>query len=156
MPTQQQGATKISFQTLWHVLMPGNLTEVKECDWDVQSKILNSTSSSGGGSFWYVCAGKENYDCYMGRPTLIEKSSSMNDKNNLDPKVQCISVASHHTKNSPKNPAHVFCFLAHPKRPNHQFLLAIFCPCLLMPAQPATALPHFAVMLVLRGEYLGM
>jgi len=32
MPTQQQGATKISFQTLWHLLMPGNLTEVEECD----------------------------------------------------------------------------------------------------------------------------
>lgn len=46
MLTQQQGATKIYFQTLWHLLMPGNLTEVKECDRDVQSKILNSTSSS--------------------------------------------------------------------------------------------------------------
>lgn len=32
MPIQQQGATKISFQTLWHLLMPGNLTEVEECD----------------------------------------------------------------------------------------------------------------------------
>lgn len=58
MPTQQQGATKIYFQTLWHLLMPGNLTKVKECDWDVQSKILNSTSSSGDDSSWYVYAGK--------------------------------------------------------------------------------------------------
>lgn len=38
-------------------------------------------------------------------------------------------------------------FLAYPKRPNHQFVLAIFCSCLLMPAHPSSALPHFAVML---------
>lgn len=63
--------------------MPGNLTEVKECDWDVQSKILNSTSSSGDDSFCYVYAGKKKYHCY----TLPEKSSSMGDNNNEDSKV---------------------------------------------------------------------
>lgn len=88
MPTQQQGATKIFFQTLRHLLMPGNLTEVKECDWDVQSKILDFTSSSGDDSFWYVCAGKEKYHC----SNLPAKPSSMVDSNNGDSKVWHIST----------------------------------------------------------------
>lgn len=83
MPIQQQGATKISFQTLWHLLMPGNLTKVKECNWDVQSEILNSTSSFGDDSSLYVYAGKENYCSYMG---------SMCDNNNQDSKLQHIST----------------------------------------------------------------
>lgn len=114
MPTQQQGATKISFQTLWHLLMPGNLTKVKECDWDVQSKILNSTSSSGDDSSWYVYAGKEKYCCYMDRSTLPAKSSSMFENNNQDSKLQRISTCNY-TNNFPRILAMLVCFLACPK-----------------------------------------
>lgn len=101
MPTQQHGATKIYFQTSWHLLMPGNLTEVKECDRDVQSKILNSTSSSMMTASGME--GKGKYRCYMGRTTFPAKPSRMGDNNNEDSKVQQVQAhVRNYTKNSPR------------------------------------------------------
>lgn len=83
---------------------------------------------------------------------MTTKSSSMSDKNNDDLKVLYINTDSHHTKSSPKSLGLIFCFLACPKRPSHQSVLAIFYSSLLMPAQPSSALSHFAVMLWYHSE----
>lgn len=83
---------------------------------------------------------------------MTTKSSSVSDKNNDDLKVLHISIDSHHTKSSHKRIGLVFCFLACPKRPSHQFVLAIFYSSLLMPAQSSSALSHFAMMLWYHSE----
>lgn len=134
MLTQQQGATKIYFQTLWHLLMPGNLTEVKECDRHVQSKILNSTSSSMRTGSAMSMQEKESI--------VVTRVGLPSQRNPVAWVTIMKTQKSNMCKHTPGTTVKTLqesriCILlsSMSQRPSHQFFLAVFCPCLLMPAQ---------------------